>query len=107
MRKGYGNDMINLLHSELYKLKKSKSYKVAAVLSVLFVLFTYALFGAMQAMGARSADSGEAEIMQKLSGISIMDQMSMLEQEDTNYRLSSYCHVGKTQQLIEAVNPHG
>lgn len=34
----------------------------------------------------------------------ILDQMTMLEQEDTNYRLSSYCHVGKTEQLIEAVN---
>lgn len=34
----------------------------------------------------------------------MLDQMSMLEQEDTNYRLSSYCHVGKTEQLIEAVN---
>lgn len=34
----------------------------------------------------------------------MLDQMGMLEQEDTNYRLSSYCHVGKTEQLIEAVN---
>lgn len=34
----------------------------------------------------------------------ILEQMGMLEQEDTNYRLSSYCHVGKTEQLIEAFN---
>lgn len=34
----------------------------------------------------------------------MLDQMSMLEQEDTNYRLSSYCHVGKTEQLIEGIN---
>ncbi len=34
----------------------------------------------------------------------ILKQMSMLEQEDTNYRLSSYCHIGKTEQMIEAVN---
>lgn len=85
----------------------------------------------MQAMGAGSADSGAAEIMQKLSGISIMDMMRQMfancnaiifatificifvindyshgaiknfvgkgyRREDTNYRLSSYCHVGKT-----------
>ena len=34
----------------------------------------------------------------------MLDQMSMLEQEDTNYRLSSYCHVGKTERLIEGIN---
>lgn len=34
----------------------------------------------------------------------MLDQMEILEQEDTNYRLSSYCHVGKTEQLIEEIN---
>lgn len=34
----------------------------------------------------------------------MLEQMEMLEQEDTNYRLSSYCHVGKTEQLIEGIN---
>ena len=70
--------MINLLHSELYKLRKSKSYKVAAILSVLFVLFTYALFGIMQTMMDNGADARTAEVMQKLSGISIMDMMRQL-----------------------------
>lgn len=31
-------------------------------------------------------------------------QIGILEQEDTNYRLSSYCRVGKTEQLIEEIN---
>lgn len=70
--------MINLLHSELYKLRKSKSYKVAAALSVLFVLFTYALFGIMQNMGISSGNPGTMEIVQKLSGIGIMDIMKQM-----------------------------
>lgn len=70
--------MINLLHSELYKLRKSKSYKVAAVLSVLFVFFTYILFWAMQSVGQSSGDPGMAEMLQKMSGISIMDMMRQL-----------------------------
>lgn len=74
----YGKDMINLLHSELYKLRKSKSYKVAAALSVLFVLFTYALFGIMQNMGTGSGNPGMMEIVQKLSGIGIMDIMKQM-----------------------------
>lgn len=72
----YGIDMINLLNSELYKLKKSKSYKVAAVLAVLFVFFTYALFGVMQT--AIGADGEAAEVMERLSGISIMDMMRQM-----------------------------
>lgn len=70
--------MINLLSSELYKLGKSKSYKVAAVLSALFVLFTYAVFGVMRTMTGSSVDAGTAEVVQKLSGISIMDMMRQL-----------------------------
>lgn len=31
-------------------------------------------------------------------------ELSILEQGDTNYRLSSYCHIGETEALIEAVN---
>lgn len=34
----------------------------------------------------------------------LLSQMSLLEQEDTNYRLSSYCRVGKTEVLIEELN---
>ncbi len=34
----------------------------------------------------------------------ILDQISLLEQEDTNYRLSSYCHVGRTEKLIDEFN---
>ena len=34
----------------------------------------------------------------------LLGQMSLLEQEDTNYRLSSYCRVGKTEVLIEELN---
>ncbi len=78
IKERYGKDMINLLHSELYKLRKSKSYKVAAVLSVLFVLFTYALFGIMQNMGTGSGNPGTMEIVQKLSGIGIMDIMKQM-----------------------------
>lgn len=78
IKERYGKDMINLLHSELYKLRKSKSYKVAAVLSVLFVLFTYALFGIMQNMGTGSGNPGTMEIVQKLSGIGIMDMMRQM-----------------------------
>lgn len=32
------------------------------------------------------------------------EELSILEQGDTNYRLSSYCHIGETEALIEAVN---
>lgn len=78
IKERYGKDMINLLHSELYKLRKSKSYKVAAALSVLFVLFTYALFGIMQNMGTGSGNPGTMEIVQKLSGIGIMDIMKQM-----------------------------
>lgn len=78
IKERYGKDMINLLHSELYKLRKSKSYKVAAVLSVLFVLFTYVLFGIMQNMGTGSGNPGTTEIVQKLSGIGIMDIMKQM-----------------------------
>lgn len=34
----------------------------------------------------------------------LLGQMGLLEQEDTNYRLSSYCRVGKTELLIEEFN---
>lgn len=34
----------------------------------------------------------------------LLGQMGLLEQEDTNYLLSSYCRVGKTELLIEEFN---
>ena len=34
----------------------------------------------------------------------LLGQMSLLEQEDTNYRLSSYCRVGRTEKLIDEIN---
>lgn len=34
----------------------------------------------------------------------IIEELSILEREETNYRLSSYCHVGKTEEAIEAIN---
>lgn len=34
----------------------------------------------------------------------INKKLSMLSKEDTNYRLSSYCHVGKTDEMIELLN---
>lgn len=34
----------------------------------------------------------------------MVEELSMMEEEDTNYRLSSYCHVGKTEEVIEKVN---
>lgn len=34
----------------------------------------------------------------------IKEELSMLGKEDTNYRLSSYCRVGKTEELIELLN---
>lgn len=34
----------------------------------------------------------------------IKEELSMLGKEDTNYRLSSCCHVGKTEEMIELLN---
>lgn len=34
----------------------------------------------------------------------ILKQIGFLGQEDTNYRLSSYCRVGRTQELINEIN---
>lgn len=34
----------------------------------------------------------------------ITEELSMVEEEDTNYRLSSYCRIGQTEEIIEAVN---
>lgn len=34
----------------------------------------------------------------------LLSQIELLEQEDTNYRLSSYCRVGKTERLICEIN---
>ncbi len=34
----------------------------------------------------------------------IVEELSVMEEEDTNYRLSSYCHVGRTEEMIESVN---
>lgn len=34
----------------------------------------------------------------------LLDQISLLEQEDTNYCLSSCCHVGRTERLIDELN---
>ncbi len=34
----------------------------------------------------------------------LLEQISLLEQEDTNYCLSSYCRVGKTEKLISELN---
>lgn len=34
----------------------------------------------------------------------LLDQMGSLEQEDTNYRLSSCCSVGRTEELIRELN---
>ena len=31
----------------------------------------------------------------------IKDELAMLDKEDTNYRISSCCHVGKTEDMIE------
>lgn len=34
----------------------------------------------------------------------IKDELVMLDKEDTNYRLSSCCHIGKTEDMIEELN---
>ena len=34
----------------------------------------------------------------------LLEQISLLEQEDTNYCLSSYCHIGRTEKLIDELN---
>lgn len=34
----------------------------------------------------------------------LLSQIDLLEQEDTNYRLSSYCRVGKTEELVNGFN---
>ena len=34
----------------------------------------------------------------------LLGQIEFLEQEDTNYRLSSYCRIGQTERLIEEMN---
>lgn len=34
----------------------------------------------------------------------LLSQIDLLEQEDTNYRLSSYCRVGKTEDLVNGLN---
>lgn len=34
----------------------------------------------------------------------LLSQIDLLEQEDTNYRLSSYCRVGKTEELVNDFN---
>lgn len=34
----------------------------------------------------------------------ITEELSMMEGEDTNYRLSSCCRIGQTEEMIEAVN---
>ena len=34
----------------------------------------------------------------------LLQQMQLLEQEDTNYCLTSYCRVGKTEALISELN---
>lgn len=34
----------------------------------------------------------------------MLEELSMLQQEDTNYRLSSCCHVGRTQEVIALIN---
>lgn len=34
----------------------------------------------------------------------IKDELAMLDKEDTNYRISSCCHVGKTEDMIEELN---
>lgn len=34
----------------------------------------------------------------------IVCELSIMEEEDTNLRLSSYCHVGQTEEVIDAVN---
>lgn len=34
----------------------------------------------------------------------LLGQIEFLEQEDTNYRLSSYCRIGQTERLIEEIN---
>lgn len=34
----------------------------------------------------------------------MLEQLSLLEKEDTNLQLHSYCHIGKTEDVIEATN---
>lgn len=34
----------------------------------------------------------------------IKEELAMLDKEDTNYRISSCCHVGKTEDMIEELN---
>lgn len=34
----------------------------------------------------------------------ITEELTVMEKEDTNYRLSSYCHIGQTEEMIGAVN---
>ncbi len=34
----------------------------------------------------------------------LLSQMDLLEQEDTNYKLSSCCRAGRTEELVRAFN---
>lgn len=34
----------------------------------------------------------------------IQEELAILEKEDTNHQLSSYCHVGRTEEVISAIN---
>lgn len=31
------------------------------------------------------------------------EELMMIQKEDTNYRLSSYCHIGETEEVITAL----
>lgn len=60
--------MLNLLSSELYKLKKSKSFKVCLIASLCMIVYIFVMFGMIMAISTGSMENGTAGIMVTTQG---------------------------------------
>lgn len=67
--------MINLLSSELYKLRKSKSFLVSGILSAVFVLFLYVFYALAVGGMLNMPDAEGTAILESVPNQGILEVM--------------------------------
>ncbi len=70
--------MINLIHAELYKLKKSTSYKVALLLAALFSMITYFVYAVFQSGWIDTSSGLNAAMLKSITDSSILDTLRQM-----------------------------
>ena len=74
-KEGWITDMINLIHSELYKLRKSRSFRVAGGLAVLFTMIVYLMYELLRNNMVEGLDAAAAEAVFEVDILQILREM--------------------------------